>query len=184
MPGTQLAQQQQQQDFQIPQPAQDAVRRALENALGGQQQPQQQGQPVPQQLPGQAPVPQGQQTGTGIPEGFEQFGDVAGTVAQIRMTDTQIIASAAIVAVLAIVFYVFKRMLTGYLIASRCAPSASGRAGWTLWTFLFFLGLTVTLAIVGGLLNFILFMLPLGILTLINLIFFLIMYFGARRTRR
>ncbi len=94
-----------------------------------------------------------------------------------------VIGLAAVLA-LAVMFLFVRGGLRSHLIAQRASPSAAGNAGWSLWAFLTVLSATVVFGFLGDLWQVLTFLIPMGVLVVVTLVVFGMLYSSAARGRR
>ncbi len=85
---------------------------------------------------------------------------------------------------LAIVFLLLRGAVRSHLITRRASLSAANGASWALFTFLFVGAFTVVFGLIGQFWTVLPFIVPLGTLSLITLVLFLILFNSATRISR
>ena len=100
------------------------------------------------------------------------------------LAPTDMVIGVAAVLALAVVFLFVRGGVRSHLIAQRASPSAAGNAGWSLWAFLTILSATVVFGFLGNLWQVLTFVAPMGVLVVVTLIVFGMLYSSAARGRR
>ena len=96
---------------------------------------------------------------------------------------TDAIIGLAILLVLAVAFLFLRGAVRGHLIGVRASPSAAGRAGWALFSFLMSLSVLVVFGLLGNLWPEPAFTAPLLLLALVTLVLFVLVFRQAARGR-
>ncbi len=100
------------------------------------------------------------------------------------LTQNGAVIGAAIMVGLAIVFFLLRGAVRSHLIANRASLSAANGASWALFAFLFVVGFTVVFGLIGGFWTVLSFVVPFGLLSLITLVLFVILFSSATRITR
>ena len=100
------------------------------------------------------------------------------------LTPTAMVVGGAIMLGLVIVFVFISRSVRSYLIGRRASPSSAGSAGWALFAFLLSIATTAVFGFVGSLWAVLAFIIPMGALTTVTLILFVILFNSATRISR
>jgi hypothetical protein len=132
------------------------------------------GRPVPATPPAAPP----QAASTRLPA--SNLGELPG--GGLSSNDTVI--GIAIVLGLAILFFFVRGGLRQHLIARRASPSAAGGAGWSLFAFLLVVSVAIVFGLLGDLWRVLAFLIPMGVLILVTLVMFVVLYKSAAKGRR
>ncbi|WP_419729153.1 hypothetical protein [Lichenicola sp.] len=117
-------------------------------------------------------------TGTGTPITAAGLpGDAQG------LTSTGAVIGVAILLVLAVAIFLVRGAVRTHLIAQRASPSAAGNAGWALFALLLSLSVLIVFGLLGGLWSVLAFTIPLGLLIVVTLALFLVLYRTASTGR-
>ncbi len=100
------------------------------------------------------------------------------------LTQNGAILGGAVMLALAVVFFVLRGAVRSHLIANRATLSAANGASWALFTFLFVAAFTVVFGLIGDFWTLATFVVPLGVLSLVTLVLFVVLYNSATRIGR
>ncbi len=100
------------------------------------------------------------------------------------LTQNGAVIGGAIMLGLAIVFFVMRNAVRNHLIANRASLSQANGASWALFMFLLVAAFTVVFGLLGGFWTVLSFIAPLGALSLITLVLFVILFNSATRISR
>ena len=100
------------------------------------------------------------------------------------LTQDGAILGGAVMLALAVVFFVLRGAVRSHLIANRATLSSASGASWALFTFLFVAAFTVVFGLIGDFWTLATFIVPLGVLSLVTLVLFVMLYNSATRIRR
>ena len=100
------------------------------------------------------------------------------------LTQNGAILGAAVMLALAVVFFVLRGAVRSHLIANRATLSAANGASWALFTFLFVAAFTVVFGLIGDFWTLATFIVPLGVLSLVTLVLFVVLFNSATRIGR
>ena len=100
------------------------------------------------------------------------------------LTQNGAILGAAVMLALAVVFFVLRGAVRSHLIANRATLSAANGASWALFTFLFVAAFTVVFGLIGDFWTLATFIVPLGVLSLVTLVLFVVLFNSATRISR
>ncbi len=100
------------------------------------------------------------------------------------LSSNNTIIGVAVVLALALLFFFLRGGLRSHLIAHRASPSAAGSAGWSLFAFLLVVSITVVFGILGNLWQVLAFLIPMGVLVVVTLAVFGMLYRSAARGRQ
>lgn len=100
------------------------------------------------------------------------------------LTQNGAILGTAVMLALAVVFFVLRGAVRSHLIANRATLSAANGASWALFTFLFVAAFTVVFGLIGDFWTLATFIVPLGVLSLVTLVLFVVLFNSATRIGR
>jgi len=100
------------------------------------------------------------------------------------LTQNGAVIGGAIMLGLAIVFFVMRNAVRNHLIANRASLSQANGASWALFMFLLVAAFTVVFGLLGGFWTVLSFIAPLGALSFITLVLFVILFNSATRISR
>ncbi len=100
------------------------------------------------------------------------------------LTQNGAIIGVALMVVAAIVIFLLRGVVRSHLIANRSSLSGANGASWALFTFLFSIAFTVVFGLLGQFWTVLSFIIPLGVLCLVTLILFVVLYNSATRFSR
>jgi hypothetical protein len=100
------------------------------------------------------------------------------------LTQNGAILGAAAMLALAVVFFVLRGAVRSHLIANRATLSSANGASWALFTFLFVAAFTVVFGLIGDFWTLASFVVPLGVLSLVTLVLFVVLFNSATRIGR
>jgi len=100
------------------------------------------------------------------------------------LTQNGAVIGGAIMLTLAIVFFVMRNAVRNHLIANRASLSQANGASWALFMFLLVAAFTVVFGLLGGFWTVLSFIAPLGALSLIALVLFVVLFNSATRISR
>lgn len=137
--------------------------------------------PVPPQAPSQAAPPQppsaSQQPST-------SFAPPREPVLIGGLTQNGAVIGAAVILGLLIVFVFLRSAVRNHLIANKASLSSANGASWAFFAFMSVVATTVVFGLIGQLWTVLPFVVPLGLLMLITLLLFIMLFKSATRVTR
>ncbi len=100
------------------------------------------------------------------------------------LTQNGAVIGGAVMLGLLVVFFLMRGAVRGHLIANRSSLSSANGASWALFTFLSVAAFTVVFGLIGGFWTVLAFIVPLGVLSLITLVLFAVLFNSATRLTR
>jgi len=101
------------------------------------------------------------------------------------VSNTDIVIGVAIIVVAALIAFFIRGAVRSHLITARKAGiSSAGNAGWALFAFLMSIVITAAFGFIGQLWTVLPFVIPMGVLDVVTLILFVILFRSANRGRR
>jgi hypothetical protein len=100
------------------------------------------------------------------------------------LTENGAVIGSAVMLGLLIVFFLMRGAVRSHLILNRASLSSANGASWALFTFLTVAAFTVVFGLIGGFWTILSFIVPLGVLSLITLVLFIILFNSATRISR
>lgn len=100
------------------------------------------------------------------------------------LTQNGAVIGAALVLGLLVVFVFLRSAVRNNLIARKASLASANGASWAFFTFLTVVSITVVFGLIGSLWAILPFMVPLGVLTGITLLLFIILFKSATRVTR
>ena len=100
------------------------------------------------------------------------------------LSQNQAIIGGAIMIGAAVVYFLLRGAVRSHLIANRSTMSAAGAASWSLFSFLFAVTFTVVFGLLGQFWTVPAFIIPLGVICLVTLVLFIVLYVSASRVAR
>ena len=100
------------------------------------------------------------------------------------MTQNGAVIGVAVLLGLAIIIFFLRGAVRSHLIANRSSLSKANGASWALFAFLFSVALTVVFGVAGQFWTVLSFIIPLGLVCLVTLVLFILLYQSAARISR
>ena len=100
------------------------------------------------------------------------------------LTQNGAIIGAAVMLGLVVVFFFLKGAVRSHLIANKASLASANGASWALFAFLFVAAFTVVFGLIGQFWAALSFIVPLGVLSLITLVLFVVLFNSATRAVR
>ncbi len=100
------------------------------------------------------------------------------------LTENGAVIGSAVMLGLLVVFFLMRGAVRSHLILNRASLSSANGASWALFTFLTVAAFTVVFGLIGGFWTILSFIVPLGVLSLITLVLFVILFNSATRFSR
>jgi len=92
------------------------------------------------------------------------------------------VIGAALMLGLLVLIFVMRGAVRSHLIANRASLASANGASWALFTFLFVAAFTVVFGLLGQFWTVLSFIIPMGVLCLLTLILFVVLFNSARAT--
>ena len=100
------------------------------------------------------------------------------------LTQNGAVIGGAVMLGLLVVFFLMRGAVRSHLIANRSSLSSANSASWALFIFLSVAAFTAVFGLIGGFWTVLAFIVPLGVLSLITLVLFAILFNSATRLTR
>ena len=100
------------------------------------------------------------------------------------LTQNGAIIGVAVMVAAAIVIFLVRGAVRSHLIANRSSLSGANGAAWALFAFLFSVAFTVVFGLLGQFWTVLSFIIPLGVVCLVTLVLFVMLYNSATRFSR
>ncbi len=101
-----------------------------------------------------------------------------------HLTQNGAVIGVAVLLGLAIIIFFLRGAVRSHLIANRSSLSKANGASWALFAFLFSVALTVVFGVAGQFWTVLSFIIPLGLVCLVTLVLFILLYQSAARISR
>ena len=100
------------------------------------------------------------------------------------LTQNGAVIGGALMLALAVVFFLFRNAVRSHLISHRAPLASANSASWSLFMFLIVAAFTVVFGILGQFWTVLSFIIPLGVLCLVTLVLFVVLFNSATRITR